>query len=124
MISNYFSINADFENANMWRFEDQQFRMGKSAFEDYKNYITNSPIAYVDKVTTPLLLWAGKKDGNVPYTQSVELHLAMRRANKKSIFLIYNDEQHTIEDDQNQIHLTSTIERWFAYYLKKEISTK
>ena len=102
----------------MWRYETQQYRMGKNAFEDYDNYIANSPIANAANINTPLLSWTGKKDNNVPWTQSIELHLALRRLQKKNLFLVYKDEQHTIEEPNSQMDLTTRIKNWFDSWLK------
>ncbi len=118
MISSYFSIHFDTEHSNMWRYETQQYRMGKNAFEDYDNYIANSPIANAANINTPLLSWTGKKDNNVPWTQSIELHLALRRLQKKNLFLVYKDEQHTIEEPNSQMDLTTRIKNWFDSWLK------
>ncbi len=118
MISNYFFFHEATEHSNMWRYETQQLRMGKTPFEDYQAYIRNSPIAHADKITTPLLLWSGKEDNNVPPEQSMELYMALRRLNKRNLLLLYPEENHIIQKTDNQIDLNLRIKNWFDYYLK------
>jgi dipeptidyl aminopeptidase/acylaminoacyl peptidase len=118
MISNYFFFHGATEHSNMWRYETQQLRMGKTPFEDYQAYIRNSPIAHADKITTPLLLWSGKEDNNVPPEQSMELYMALRRLNKRNLLLLYPEENHVIQKPDNQIDLNLRIKNWFDYYLK------
>jgi len=107
---------------DMWRFESQQFRMGKSLYNDKAAYLRNSPIMSADKISTPLLLWTGKRDRVVPMTQSVTMYLALRRLGKKSILLAYPNEDHNLSRPENKINLTKRIENWFDYYLKGEKS--
>lgn len=118
MISNYFLFHGATEHSNMWRYETQQLRMGKTPFEDYQAYIRNSPVTHADKITTPLLLWSGKGDNNVPPEQSMELYMALRRLNKRNLLLLYPEENHVIEKLENQIDLNTRVKNWFDYYVK------
>lgn len=120
-ISYYFNIskNGTFQS-EMWRFESQQWRMGKSLYEDKEAYLRNSPIMNAEKVKTPLLLWTGKEDRVIPYNQSISYYLALRRLGAKSIMLIYPAEDHTLENPVNKADLSKRMMNWFDYFLKKE----
>jgi dipeptidyl aminopeptidase/acylaminoacyl peptidase len=120
-ISYYFNIskNGTFQS-EMWRFESQQWRMGKSLYEDKEAYLRNSPIMNAEKVKTPLLLWTGKEDRVIPYNQSISYYLALRRLGAKSIMLIYPEEDHTLENPVNKADLSKRMMNWFDYFLKKE----
>jgi dipeptidyl aminopeptidase/acylaminoacyl peptidase len=48
----------------------------------------------------------------------MELHLAMRRLQKRHVLLLYNGEGHVLEQPGNQLDLNGRIRDWFAYYLK------
>lgn len=114
----YFSTGEDMAESQAWRFEDQQFRMGKTFFEDREGYIENSPLFQSENIQTPLLLWCGKEDPTVNWQQSVLMFNALRRLGRQSILLAYQDEYHVIGKKANQSDLTTRIEEWFGHYLK------
>ena len=121
IISYYFNIsrNGDFRS-DMWRFENQQFRIGKSLYEDKEAYISNSPIMYAENVKTPLLLWAGKNDRIIPWNQSVTYYLALQRLGVKNMLFAYPDEDHSLENAENQTDLSKRMMAWFDYFLKEK----
>lgn len=116
----YFSMGKDVEVPQAWRFENQQFRMGKTFYEDKQSYFDNSPILNAVNVTTPLLQWTGKIDSTVSWEQSVAFYIALRRLQKKHMLLVYPDESHAISIKTNQQDLTLRVKQWFDYYLKKQ----
>jgi len=101
-----------------WRYEDQQFRIGKGFFEAPDLYIENSALFSAATITTPLLIWSGKKDPVVNPDQSFILYAAMRRLKKKCILLLYPEEVHALAMKKNQADLTLRTESWFGHYLK------
>ncbi|PBJ08046.1 prolyl oligopeptidase family serine peptidase [Flavobacterium sp. ACN6] len=117
-IRGYFTVNSEFNNAEAWRFENQQYRMGSSLYENKEAYIRNSPLLNAEKVNTPILLWTGKNDNNVQPEQSTAFFLALRRLNKKAIMLQYPEEGHIITSPAAQQDLNHKIMQWFDYYLK------
>ncbi|MET3020828.1 alpha/beta hydrolase family protein [Flavobacterium hydatis] len=117
LTSYYLTIGAS-GKPDMWRFESQQWRMGKSLFEDKKGYDRNSPIEHAKNITTPLLSWTGAEDKQVNWNQSIEFYLALRRLKKKHIMLVYPKEKHTIMDTKNQKDLSIRVHQWFDYHLK------
>lgn len=104
----------------MWRTESQQWRMGKSLFEDRAAYNRNSPADNVEHVKTPLLLWSGENDRQIHYYQSIAYYLALRRLDKQVIMLLYPGDGHALTNRTNQGDLSERIEGWFGYYLKGE----
>jgi dipeptidyl aminopeptidase/acylaminoacyl peptidase len=117
----YFNVTDDGGAVpDMWRFEDQQFRAGKSLYDDKAAYLRNSPIMAADKVETPLLLWSGKEDPIIPVSQSVSYYLALRRLGKPCILLAYPGEGHSLEKAENMEDLTRRTSEWFGHYLKGE----
>lgn len=116
----YLTLNWTTGKPDMWRFEDHQWRMEKSLFEDRERYKTNSPITYVENIKTPLLSWTGQEDLQVDWHQSIELYLALRRLSKKHILLLYPKESHELFKPENQRDLSKKMQQWFAYFLKGE----
>jgi dipeptidyl aminopeptidase/acylaminoacyl peptidase len=104
----------------MWRFENQQWRMEKSLYDDKEGYLRNSPIMNAENVTTPLLLWTGKNDRIVPWNQSITYYLALRRLGVKNSMLVYPYEDHSLENPDNQTDLSKRMMAWFDDLLKGE----
>jgi len=81
-------------------------------------YIANSPIFFVGNVTTPLLMMQGDADRAVPFGQSIELFLALRRAGKQVWFLQYEKAGHVLWDDTDAKDFTIRMKQFFDHYLK------
>lgn len=120
LVSFYLNLNWVTGKSDMWRFENNIWRMGKSLFEEREIYYLNSPISFAENIDTPLLLWTGNKDYQVNWQQSVTLYLALRRLNKKQCLLIYPNESHALLIKENQADLTAKVMDWFDYHLKME----
>ncbi|WGF92181.1 alpha/beta hydrolase family protein [Aequorivita marisscotiae] len=118
MLSYYLSINSDDGLPQIWRMEHQQWRMGKSYFDDPEAYRQNSPIEHIKNINTPLMIWEGDQDRNIHWFQSVEMYLALRRLNKVVTFYVYPGEAHDIDISENQRDLSQKIIEWFDTYLK------
>lgn len=118
LISSYFTFGSDVARSNAWRYETQQYRMAGSPFDDWKAYESNAPLPNAATINTPLLSWAGKHDQSVFWTQSAELHMALRRLKKKNLFLVYTTEPHNILTPELQLDITRRTKNWFDYYLK------
>jgi dipeptidyl aminopeptidase/acylaminoacyl peptidase len=100
--------------------ETGQERMEVPLWEDLPDYVTNSAIFTVHKMTVPLLLEEGDADGTVFWHQSVEMYNIARRANKNVVFLVYNGEDHGLRQRKNQTDYQRRILAWFGHYLKGE----
>lgn len=120
IISAYFSVGPITGIADIWRYENQQFRMGKSFYDNQEAYYRNSPIVHAAKITTPLLSWTGNKDKIIRWEQSMEFYLALRRLQKKHIMLVYPEMDHVPSDPLQQTDLTKRVEQWFDFFLKNE----
>jgi len=118
----YLSISENTGVPEIWRFEKQQWRMGKSLFDDRESYRGNSPFNYVEKISIPLLLWTGENDKQINPKQSISFYLALRRMQKKGVLLVYPKETHSLVLKQNQIDLYNRVRDWLAYFLKGEKS--
>lgn len=114
----YLSVGASTFKPEIWRFETQQWRMGKSLYEARNSYSNNSPSSFVENITAPMLIWAGENDRHIDPRQSIALYLALRRLNKKGILLLYPKEGHSLITPDNQADLTKKIDEWLGFYLK------
>lgn len=105
---------------DLWRFENHQFRMGRSILEIPQEYLNNSPIHHIEDVQTPVLLWTGKEDKQVNWQQSVSFYLALRKLGKEATLILYPEEKHNLMNPENQKHLTQTIQQWFDKHLNND----
>ncbi len=117
--SYYHDVSWDNKQNQMWRMENQQWRMGKSFYQAKNAYYRNSPLHQIEGIETPLLLWTGKLDTNVNWSQSVYLFMGLKRLGKKGKLLLFDNEFHFISHKMNQRLLTQDIYEWMELHLKR-----
>ena len=120
MTSAYGGIRWASGMARSFQYEKTQSRIGKTLVEAPLIYLENSPVFYADKITTPMLIQHGDDDGAVPWYQSIEMYIAMRRYNKDVIFLQYHGEPHHLQRFENKLDYAIRMKEYFDYYLKGE----
>ncbi len=124
MTSAYGGIRWGSGLARQFQYETGQSRLGSSLFDRRYLYIENSPLFYAHEINTPMLIMHGDVDEAVPWEQSIELYLAMRRADKDVIFLQYRDEPHHPRKYPNKLDYTIRMKEYFDHYLRgKEAPT-
>ena len=92
--------------------------LGGTPWERREKYIENSPIFYLDKVQTPLLIIQGTRDPAAPELTSDGLFVGLRRLGKKVEYAKYEGEGHVIQGYANQVDYLNRIIAWFDKYLK------
>lgn len=114
----YFSYNYTSGNPFYWQFESGQYPM-KGSFADNKDlYLVNSPIQYVENVSAPILLWAGKEDKRIDSDQVLEFYVGLRKNNKSVIALFYPKQPHVFKrGSTEEKDLSTKINEWFDYFL-------
>lgn len=122
LVSWYHDIGWVWKKDQIWRIENQQFRMDKPYYQLKDEYRDNSPLNHVEEMSTPLLLWTGNEDTNSNWTQSIYMFMAMKRLKKPGKLLLFNGEGHTISKFKSQEILSEEIKFWFDSHLKKEWS--
>ncbi|WP_421763835.1 alpha/beta hydrolase family protein [Ekhidna sp.] len=124
MISAYGGIRWGSGLSRMFQYERTQSRIGGSLWEYPLRYIENSPIFFVDKVQTPVLILHNDEDGAVPWYQGIEYFGALRRLGKPAWLLNYRGEPHWPVKVQNRIDFNIRLAQFFDYYLKGELMPK
>ena len=117
-MGHYFNFNTVYKDIDGWRYENQQYRMGFSFFENQEAYYRNSPLFNAKTITTPLLTWAGAQDNNVQPRQAATFYAALRRLQKEHVMLVYPNDGHIFYNPKNQEDLTHKMQDWLGYYLK------
>lgn len=121
LTSYYLTVGWNTTKPDMWRFASEEFRMGhKTPFANRSDFDRNAPLASIEKLNIPLLLWSGKQDTQVDWRQSVEYYLALRRLDKKNSMLLYPKENHVLSNPINQKDLSERVLQWLDYYLKDD----
>lgn len=120
MISAYGGIRWWTGLSRMFQYEHTQSRIGGTLWEYPLRYIENSPIFFVDKIQTPLLLMHNDADGHVPWYQGIEFYVALRRLGKPSWMLNYNEEPHWPTKWENIRDFNIRMQQFFDHYLKDE----
>ncbi len=103
MTSAYDGIRWETGIARQFQYEKSQSRIGASLWERRDLYLENSPLFFVDHVTTPVLIEHGDEDGAVPWYQGIEFYLALRREGKDVILLQYRGEPHHLQKYPNKL---------------------
>jgi dipeptidyl aminopeptidase/acylaminoacyl peptidase len=98
--------------------EKSQGRMGGTPWEYRERYIENSPIFYLDRVQTPLMLGHGSIDLPTPSYHSEEVFVGLRRLGKQVVYNKYEGENHVIINYANQVDFWNRIIAWFDNHLK------
>ncbi|MFC1563563.1 prolyl oligopeptidase family serine peptidase [candidate division KSB1 bacterium] len=118
MTSAYGGIRWGTGNPRTFQYETGQSRLGGSLWEYPERYIENSPLFFADRVNTPIMLLHGDEDTAVPWYQSIEYFLALRRLDKPCWFLQYLDEPHGLRDDVAKKDFFIRRNQFFDHYLK------
>jgi dipeptidyl aminopeptidase/acylaminoacyl peptidase len=94
--------------------------MGGTPWQSRQRYIENSPIFYLDRVDTPLLIMQGKDDEVVAPFLADEVFVDLRRLGKEVEYAKYSGEGHSplLWRYANQVDLCNRIIGWFESHLK------
>jgi dipeptidyl aminopeptidase/acylaminoacyl peptidase len=124
MIASYGSLLDDGTNPGVSWSESGQGRMGGSPWDYRERYIENSPIFYLDRVKTPLLIIHGGKDDTVPPPLADEVFTDLRRLRQRVEYARYAGEGHWegAWSRPNQIDALQRSIGWFDLYLKPQNS--
>lgn len=100
--------------------EHGQGLMGGTPWEFRDRYAENSPILYLKRTETPLLIVHGSEDIAVAPFLGDELFVAMRRLGKRADYAKYMGEDHSqfLWSYANQVDFCNRMIAWFERYLK------
>ena len=120
MTSAYGGIRWGTGLSRMFQYEHTQSRIGGTLWEKPLLYIENSPLFYVPKVETPILIMHNDEDTAVPWYQGIEFFVALRRLNKPAWMLSYNGEPHNLRGSSwaDRVDLSKRMFQFFNHYLK------
>lgn len=118
MFSAYGGIRWGTGLSRMFQYEHTQSRIGGTIWDEHTRYVENSPLFFLDKVETPVLIMHNDEDGAVPWYQGIEFFTSMRRLGKPAWLLNYNGEPHWPLKRQNRLDFNIRMQQFFDHYLK------
>lgn len=99
--------------------ETGQVRMGNPIWADLWRYLRNSPLFFLDRVETPLMIVQADLD-YVAMQQGEEFFLGLSRLGKKARFVRYWGDSHTLESPANIRDMWNRVFEWFDEHFQKD----
>lgn len=124
MFSAYGGIRWGSGLARSFQYEHTQSRIGGTPWDATTRYFENSPLFFMDKVHTPILIMHNDADGHVPWYQGIEYFVALKRLGRPVWMLNYTGEPHWPLKKANQIDFQTRMLQFFNHYLKGEPQPK
>ena len=118
MFSAYGGIRWKTGSSRAMQYEKGQSRIGVSPWENKGLYIENSPLFFVPRVQTPLVIMSNDGDGAVPWYQGIEFFMALRRFGKQAWLLNYRGEEHNLVKRENKEDIQKKEAEYFDWQLK------
>ncbi len=118
MTSAYGGIRWGSGLARAFQYEKTQSRIGGSLWEYPLRYLENSPLFHADRIQTPLLMMHNDNDGAVPWSQGIEMFVAMRRLGKEVYMVNYNGDEHNPTKRANQADIAIKTMQFFDHHLR------
>jgi dipeptidyl aminopeptidase/acylaminoacyl peptidase len=118
MFSAYNGIRWGTGLPRQFQYERTQSRIGGTPWTATKLFTENSPLFFIEKVQTPVLMVHNDNDDAVPWYQGIEFYLSLRRLGKEVYFFNYNGEPHGLRKRQNQKDYSRRMKEFFDHKLK------
>lgn len=87
-------------------------------WETVSAYAAQSPITYVDRISTPTLIYHGDEDRRVPLEQGEQLYMALRERGVPVEFVRYPREGHGVGEYFHQRDMAQRAHQWLDRYVK------
>ena len=91
---------------------------GASVYQDPAVYAKSSPITFIERSKTPVLILQGERDEEVPAPQAFEFWHAMETLGVPTRLVVYGDEGHAPQKVADQVDILTQTVDWFARYLR------
>ncbi|MCP3742544.1 S9 family peptidase [Rossellomorea sp. BNER] len=92
----------------------------QSDLGDVEKLWKHSPLAYVDKIDTPLLIVHSEKDYRCPIEQAEQLYIALKRKKKETKFIRFPESNHNLSRNGKpnlRVERLNYIKNWFNEHL-------
>ncbi len=113
---NWFTEHAS-EREDLQYWDDQN--MG-DAVKDYDRWYQNSPIFFVDRITTPIQLIAGSNDVRCPLAEAEQVRDKLIELGRPVEMYVYADEGHILRQLNNRVDAYQKRAAFIDRYLKSQ----
>lgn len=119
-VSSYTKMREDGTAYGMTWAEEGFHRLGGTLWTHRSRFIENSPLFFLDRVETPVLITHGTEDVAVPVEQGDMLFVSLRRLGKTVEYARYAGEDHVPQrwSFANQIDYWTRVLGWFERFLE------
>lgn len=93
------------------------YGFGGDPWKSTATYRKYSPMTYVEKVKTPIMITHGEQDRRVPIQQAEQYYRGLKGNGVEAIFVRYPREGHGIQEPNHQIDLVGRQLEWFSRHL-------
>jgi dipeptidyl aminopeptidase/acylaminoacyl peptidase len=97
-----------------------EYGFGGMPWTARETYVKYSPMSYVDRVKTPIMITHGEQDRRVPIAQAEQYYRGLRKRGVEVVFVRYPREGHGITEPNHQIDLVGRQLEWFDKHVKGE----
>lgn len=118
MTSAYGGIRLYSGQPRLFQYEQSQSRIGRSLADGLDLYLENSPLFQVKNAHAPMLMLHNDRDGAVPFEQSVEFFLSLRRYDKPAWLFNYHDDGHGVSRLANRKDFSRRMWQFYDHFLR------
>jgi dipeptidyl aminopeptidase/acylaminoacyl peptidase len=91
--------------------------LAASPYDREGPYFTHSPVLEADRVVTPTLLLAGRRDKNTPPGQALEFYTSLAERGVETVLVNYPEDGHSLRGYPAYIDSAARISAWFERFL-------
>jgi dipeptidyl aminopeptidase/acylaminoacyl peptidase len=110
------------DNISMWGATDGAYywerRNGGPIWELSGQWMEQNPMKYAANFKTPMLVTHGERDFRVPLSQGFQMYKLLQRQRVPSRFVVFEGENHWIQNGYNARQHMEEVLGWLAKYLK------
>lgn len=87
-------------------------------WDNFEHWWEESPLRYIKRAKTPILLHNGERDPRIPIPQNQELHMALKKLGVPTEFLAYPGQPHGIQEPRYQLVKMMGEIGWFERWIR------
>lgn len=96
----------------------REFYFKGKPYENWDHYLDVSPLKYIKRAKTPTLIHVGEADPRVPKPQSDELHMALKKLQVPTEYIVYPGMPHGLTKPRYQMVKMAAEFNWFEKWIK------
>ncbi|MDZ7372395.1 MAG: S9 family peptidase [candidate division KSB1 bacterium] len=89
-----------------------------SPYDNWEFWLRKSPVLYAKNARTPTLIFCGENDPRVPFAQSREMYVALKRNGCPVEFVAFPREGHSLQEPRHQVQKIKKEFNWFEHYVR------